>query len=312
MAAVGVIHAASVAIHAVGRGTARALGLDPKHATKQVDRLVGNTAIEMSRLFKPWVQFIVGPRSEIVVALDWTEFDKDTQSTICLYLITRHGRATPLVWRTVSRKTLAGNRNRYEDEAIEELHRCLPDDVRVTVLANRGFGDQMRYQHLEVLGFDFVIRFRDGIRVEHDGTAQSARDWLANLKRAKKLVGAKVTSDRAAIPAVVLARDSKMKEAWCLATSRAELPATAITKLYGRRFTIEETLRGIPCTTPLVPGASHLEQADAHGEGSRVGGASRSVACKRIACGRVRGWQGIQGQDSAVVVERTDTSGSTC
>lgn len=122
MAAVGVIHATSVALHAIGRGMAGVMGLDPKHAAKQVDRLVGNSGVVMSRLFKPWVRFLVGPRERIVVAMDWTEFDADSQSTICLYLITRHGRATPLVWKTVSRKTLAKNRNRYEDEAIELLH----------------------------------------------------------------------------------------------------------------------------------------------------------------------------------------------
>jgi len=53
MAAVGVIHATSVALHAIGRGLARAMGLDPKHATKQVDRLVGNTDVVMSLLFRP-------------------------------------------------------------------------------------------------------------------------------------------------------------------------------------------------------------------------------------------------------------------
>jgi hypothetical protein len=34
-----------------------------------------------------------------------------------------------------------------------------------------------------------------------------------------------------------------MKEAWCLATSRADTSATEVTRLYGKRFTIEETFR---------------------------------------------------------------------
>lgn len=243
MAAVGVLHATSVALNAIGRGLASAMGLDPKHAAKQVDRLVGNTGVAMSRLFKPWVQFTVGPREKIVVAMDWTEFDGDSQSTIALYLITRHGRATPLVWKTVSRKTLANNRNRYEDEAIEMLHACLPEEVQVTILADRGFGDQARYQHLELLGFDYVIRFREGIHVTHSGETKAARDWLHRTGRAKKLNGAQVTADKSEVPAVVVTHDRRMKDAWCLATSRAELSADEVTKLYGRRFTIEETFR---------------------------------------------------------------------
>ena len=243
MAAVGVIHATNVALHAVGRGMAHALGLDPKHAAKQVDRLVGNTEVVMARLFKPWVRFLVGPRERIVVAMDWTEFDADSQSTICLYLITRHGRATPLVWKTVSRKTLASNRNRYEDEAIELLHACLPEEVAVTILADRGFGDQVRYEHLALLGFDYVIRFRECIHVTYGGESHPARDWVAKTGRARMLKDAKVTADKTDVPAVVVVHDRRMKDAWCIATSRKDLSADQVTKLYGRRFTIEETFR---------------------------------------------------------------------
>ena len=32
------------------------------------------------------------------MALDWTEFDADGHATIALYLVTRHGRAAPLIW----------------------------------------------------------------------------------------------------------------------------------------------------------------------------------------------------------------------
>jgi len=34
------------------------------------------------------------------------------------------------------------------------------------LLADRGFGDQARYEHLDRLGFSFVIRFRDNILVQ--------------------------------------------------------------------------------------------------------------------------------------------------
>ena len=34
-----------------------------------------------------------------------------------------------------------------------------------------------------------------------------------------------------------------MQEAWCLATNRTDLDSNNIVKLYGRRFTIEETFR---------------------------------------------------------------------
>lgn len=244
LAVTGVLQAANLAIHAIGRGMAAARGGDPKHGTKQVDRLLSNDGLTLWRLFEPWVRFVVGDRKEIVVALDWTEFDKDGHATLCLYLLTRHGRATPLVWKSVEKATLAGKRSGYELEVIERLHGILPPEVEVTVLADRGFGDQKLYTHLELLGWDFVIRFRECILVtDAQGKTLPATEWLATTGRAKMLKGARVTEDKTEVPAVVLVHDKRMKDAWCLATSRADLGAADVTKLYGRRFTIEETFR---------------------------------------------------------------------
>jgi hypothetical protein len=223
---------------------AAAKGIHPKHATKQIDRLLSNDGIPLWRLFELWVLFIVGERKEIVVALDWTEFDADKHATICLYLVTRHGRATPLVWKSVEKATLEGKRNSYEDEVIDRLGAALPGDVKITLLADRGFGDQKRYEHLEFLGWDYVIRFRECILLtDAEGSTKPAREWFAKSGKAKMIKGARVTDDKTAVPAVVLAHDKRMKDAWCLATSRADLGAADVTKLYGRRFTIEETFR---------------------------------------------------------------------
>ncbi len=40
----------------------------------------------------------LGQRRAIVVAMEWTDFDADNQATLALSLITRHGRATPLLF----------------------------------------------------------------------------------------------------------------------------------------------------------------------------------------------------------------------
>ncbi len=100
-AVVGVIHAASLSIHAIGTGLAIANGRHPKHAIKQVDRLLSNTAVKVWALFAHWVPHVIAASHEIVVALDWTTFDADGHATVAIYLVTRHGRAAPLVWMTV-------------------------------------------------------------------------------------------------------------------------------------------------------------------------------------------------------------------
>lgn len=240
----GVLHSVSLCIHVIGRAMAWARDKDPKHAVKQIDRLLSNENVTIWAFARSWVRFVVGPRPEVVVALDWTEFDDDGHSTLAAYLITNHGRATPLLWQTVEKSDLEGKRNAHEDRLLERLAECMPEGVRVTVLADRGFGDQKRYEHLHGLNIDFVIRFRENIVVSDQwGNSKPAVEWLPKSGRATLIKKAAVTNDFYILPAVVVVRDRRMQEAWCLATSRADLAAAAVVKLYGRRFSIEETFR---------------------------------------------------------------------
>jgi len=242
---VGVIHAAALGVHAIGRGLARAKGLTPKHAIKQVDRLLSNSGITVWQWFAQWVLFVVGRREEIVVALDWTEFDEDDQSTIALYLVSNHGRATPLIWKTVVKSQLKNQRNDHEDEVIERLHEILPPQVNVTLLADRGFGDQKLFAALEFMGWKYAIRFRQNIHVTFNGQTCPAMQWVPSNGHAKMLRDVKITGEKTPIAAVVLKHQKGMKEAWCIATNCTQVGAAGVVKLYARRFTIEETFRDV-------------------------------------------------------------------
>jgi hypothetical protein len=240
-ATLGVIRTASLAVHTIGQGLALARGLVTKHAIKQVDRLLSNEGIDVDAALRHWVPYIVGPRTSINVAMDWTDFDADGQTTIMLSLLTRHGRASPLVWLTVETATLKDHRNEYEYQALVRLADALPADIKVCIVADRGFGDQKLYRVLtEELKFDYVIRFRGNITVTaEDGEARRAADWVGPGGRACALRGARVTADRYQVGTVLCVRDKGMKQAWCLATSLTDATAGALKRLYGKRWGIE-------------------------------------------------------------------------
>lgn len=244
-AAVGVLEGAALGIHAIGRALAIAEGLKGKHAVKQVDRMLSNQGIDVWRLFGSWVPFVVADRPEIITALDWTDFDADNQSTIVLSMITSHGRATPLLWKTVVKSKLKGWRNEHEDVLLERFRQVLPEGVNATVLADRGFGDQALYELLkDQLGLDFVVRFRGIIKVTSaDGETRPAEDWVPGNGRPLLLRDAQVTKTRRQIGAVVCVKAKGMKDAWHLATSHRQKTGAEIVQLYAKRFTIEETFR---------------------------------------------------------------------
>jgi len=100
-ATLGVMEGASLAVGVIGHSLAQARGRVTKHGIKQVDRLLSNDGIDVWDSFARWVPQRVGERKSIRVAMDWTDDDADTQSTLALNLITDHGRATPLIWQTM-------------------------------------------------------------------------------------------------------------------------------------------------------------------------------------------------------------------
>ena len=242
--ALGVVTGASLAVAMIGHALAQARGLVDKHAIKQVDRLLSNRGIVVWEMFAPWVREVVGPRKEIVVAMDWTDFDADNQTTLALNLVNRHGRATPLLWLTVSKDELKDRRNDYEDLCLSRLAEILPEGVAVTILADRGFGDTKLFAFLVELGFAYVIRFRGNIHVTAaDGETRLAADWVGKGGRARKLRDAEVTAGRHKVGAVVCVHARDMKEPWCLAASKGEASARVIMNYYAKRWTIEPNFR---------------------------------------------------------------------
>jgi hypothetical protein len=242
-AAAGALHAANLAISAIGAGYAALSANQTKHGIKQVDRLLSNEAFDVWELAKPWIDFVLAQRDQVVVALDWTDFDDDDHTTLCASAITRHGRATPLLWWTVTKSDLKDKRTAHEHALCAHLASLVPQTVKVILLADRGFGDQAFYQFLTDLGWDYVVRFRECILVEDEqGERKPAAEWVSG-GRATMLKNVKVTDDGTAVPAVVVVHAKGMKEAWCLATSLSEWKAKEVVPLYGTRFRIEETFR---------------------------------------------------------------------
>ena len=243
-ATLGVMAGASLAVAMIGQALAQARGLVTKHAVKQVDRLLSNHGIDVWDRFARWVPQQVGRRPEVLVAMDWTDFDHDGQSTLVLSLVTGHGRAAPLIWFTVWKEEIATRRNDYEDACLRRLAETMPPGCRVTILADRGFGDQKLFGFLGDLGFDYVIRFRGNIHVaDATGETRPVAEWVGKGGRARKLRHARVTAQGRQVGAVVCVHAKGMKEPWCLAASDPEATAAVLVNHYARRWTIEPQFR---------------------------------------------------------------------
>ena len=182
-----------------------------------------------------------------LVNLDWTEFDEDDHSMLVLSLQTEHGRLLPLMWKTVEKSKLKGCRNEHEDILLNRFREVIPYDIRVVIVADRGFGDQKLFSFLkDQLGFEFILRIRACIQVTNArGETRPAGDWVGKQGRLRTLRNAEVTADRTAVGMVVAVHEKGMDDSWCLVASDHEWSGHWVKKHYGKRFTCEETFRDI-------------------------------------------------------------------
>ena len=240
----GVLHSASLAVSAIGLSLAQARGLKAKHAIKQVDRLLSNPGMDLGRLFTPWIRQAIGEDRDIVVAMDWTDFDADDQSTLMLSLVTTYGRAQPLLWLTVYKAELTGRRNEFEDLCLARLKEALPEGVRVTILADRGFADIRLMEFL----LRTRLRLRDPVsrryvreRRRRRNSQGDAMGWRG--RSGAKADGGEVDQGRLRGRRLRPRPRQGHEGGWHLAASDGARSAKAIVDLYAKRWTIEPSFR---------------------------------------------------------------------
>ncbi len=243
----GVVASASLAVSMIGRRLAVSRGLADKHAIKQVDRLLSNNKLAVEDVFRPWVAHAVGGAAHVFINLDWTEFDADDHSMLVASMQTRHGRALPLVWKTVVKSELSGQRNEHEHQLLRLLDAMMPEGVAGTIVADRGFGRSSLFDMiLEETRFECILRFKANVTVTDSSskrTQKPAGEWVGKGGRMRTLHGARLTLDMHEVPVVVVVQDKDMKDIWCLMCSDETLTGGQIKQAYGKRFTCEETFR---------------------------------------------------------------------
>ncbi len=228
----------------MGDGLAEAKGLLPKHARKQVDRLISNKGINDELCQNNLARLLISNRKRITVAMDWTVFAKDGHMTITLRLITTHGRATPLLWKTVSVVDLKGNKNKHVFALLEKLRALVCEDTQVIVLADREFGTLNQMKSIkEILRFDYILRLRRNFTIRDTCAIKKlAHEWL-NKEEAICIEDAKITVQNYPVKKIVICKEPGMKEMWCLACSLSNIATQTILNLYGKRWTTETSYR---------------------------------------------------------------------
>lgn len=231
-----------VSLGNIGRGM---LGR-AKHQIKRCWRFVANDRVEPSCAMKGVVRALVRKRKKpLLVALDWVDV---RGFNVLMATAVLKGRSVPLCWASCEGHTYDGHRSRnaFEESLLLVLRSIIPPKVTVILLADRGFGRTEMARFCQRQGFRYVIRIKSDVWVRCGSYDGNLFDYPVSKGICKLLRGVAYRKHDPVRQNVVVrwvrGLPAGRDECWFLMTDLDAGPAR-ISRLYGRRMTIEELFR---------------------------------------------------------------------
>ena len=227
-------------IAGLGRTLARQRGQSAKHCIKRVDRFLGNKRIEPGIAMSGWIRWLAQPGRRLLISMDWV----DIRQWHCLVLAARmHGRAIPLLWAVYRPEQLHKSQNNLEYGLLRLLKSHLPKDAHVVILADRGFGRTEMGRVCQRLGLDYIIRIRPDVWIDHRDFTGKLLDLPIRRGTQRVLRNVAYRKERPVEQHVAVLWLTKNDQPWFLMTNLPRLQAKKLSRIYGRRMTIEEYFR---------------------------------------------------------------------
>jgi hypothetical protein len=224
----------------LGRCLAVETTVAAKHCIKRVDRFLANSRVEPTEAMRGLIGWLAVPRKRLLVVLDWVEI----RSFPCIVLTARvRRRAVPLLWTVCRDVDLHRSRNSLEYGLLRLLRTMVPPSTQVVLLADRGFGRAEMARECQGLGFDFVIRIRPDVYIEHRDYCGKLLDLPVRVGGQKVYRQVRYRKQQPVTANVAVVWQTGETEPWFLLTSLPRLTGTALTKIYAKRMSIEEYFR---------------------------------------------------------------------
>jgi hypothetical protein len=243
---------ARISLAAIGRNLVGPVAA--KHRIKRTWRFVANSRVLIGdgmagvirRLVKRYRTLQKRGRArhpKLLIAFDWTEI-RDFHTLMAA--VVQKGRAVPLLWATYPEWELHTSQNNLEEGLLHLLRTLIPQDVKVVLLADRGFGRSELARTCQRLGFHYVIRIKPEVYVECSGFRGKLSDYPVRKGMQRVLADVQYRRQDPVRQNVVIywkvGLPKKRDEPWFLMTD-LKRKAEVLTTLYGKRMTVEELFR---------------------------------------------------------------------
>jgi hypothetical protein len=217
-----------------------------KHQIKRCWRFCANQRVESADAMRGVLKRVLkNRRQKLLVSFDWTNI-RDMQMLMAAAVI--KGRAVPLCWASCTGHTYDGQRSRnaFEESLLLVLRSMIPPQVKVVILADRGFGRTELARFCQRQGFGYVIRIQPDVHVKGRSYTGKLLDYPVHKGIAKVLKNVDYRQKNPVRQHVVIrwkkGLPQKRDECWFLATDQ-EATAVRLCDLYGQRMSVEQLFR---------------------------------------------------------------------
>lgn len=217
-----------------------------KHQIKRCWRFCANDRIETADAMRGVLTRVLKKRKKkLVISFDWTDI-KSFQTLMASVVF--KGRSIPICWASCNKFVYDGHRSRnaFEESLLLTLRSMIPPQVKVILLADRGFGRTELARFCQKHGFSYVIRIQPKVQINCASYKGTLLDYPVHKGICKLLRSVAYRSHHAVTQNIVIRwvrnLPAKRDECWFLMTDLDAGPAQ-LSKLYGQRMTIEELFR---------------------------------------------------------------------
>ena len=208
---------------------------------RRVRRWLNNARINIHRLYQPLIRAALRDWQEecIYVSLDTSLF-WDEYCLIRLAVVHR-GRALPVVWRVLKHKSASVSFDEYR-EMLHQAVKRLPKDVKVVLLADRGFVHRKLMQALTTQwGWHYRIRLKKDTWIWRTGKGWSQlQDFHFQRGQALCFHDIRLHKEHSYGPIhLIFGRNNINGEFWAIVSDEKTNLQTFLE--YGLRFDIEES-----------------------------------------------------------------------
>jgi len=226
----------------LGRNLSRQTSIATKHCIKRIDRFIANRRVEPIEAMRGLVEWLARPRNKLLVSMDWV----DIRDLKCLVLTAwLQGRAIPLLWAVYHYEDFYRSQNSIEYGLLKVFRMMMPESVAEVILADRGFGMTEIARECQKLQFGYVIRIQPKVYIKGHGFAGRLTDFAIRLAQKCILHNVLYRKYKPVRQHVAVIWQQGQLEPWYLMTNLDKLPAGKLSKVFGRRMTIEEYFRDL-------------------------------------------------------------------